>query len=283
MTPALLDFSLRPELALHARVVADIEAVAAPMGIAPMVTGAFARDLHLFYRDGIDMQRKTEDIDFGLAVPDWTAFAALRERLIASGNFQASPRVALQLRHGNGLPVDLVPFGSIETGERKIAWPPAGDVVMDVFGFREALASAHAVTLPGNAQTRVVSLPALLLLKIVCWQDRHYRSPRKDAHDIQVILQHYLTASNVERLFEEFTDWTQDDDFQYELAGPQILGHDMRQLLDAPGRDFIAGLLRVQVDPDKPGILPSEMNTLDAGRARQWLEAVLRGLMPPLP
>ncbi|MDQ3060569.1 MAG: nucleotidyl transferase AbiEii/AbiGii toxin family protein [Pseudomonadota bacterium] len=280
MTPALLDFSLRPELGLHARVVADIEAVAAPMGITPMVTGAFARDLHLLYRGGIDMQRKTEDIDFGLAMSDWTTFAALRECLIASGNFQASPRVAHQLRHGNGLLVDLVPFGSIETGARKIAWPPAGDVVMDVFGFREALASAHPVMLPGNVQTRVVSLPALALLKIVCWQDRHYRSPRKDAHDIQVILQHYLTASNVERLFEEFTDWTQDDDFQYELAGPRMLGHDMRQLLDPPGCDFMAGLLRAQVDPDKLGVLPSEMNTLDAGRARQWLAALLRGLLP---
>ena len=55
MTAALLDFSLRPELALHARVVADVEAVAVPMGIAIVITGAFARDLHLLYRHGIDM------------------------------------------------------------------------------------------------------------------------------------------------------------------------------------------------------------------------------------
>jgi hypothetical protein len=32
-----------------------------------------------------------------------------------------------------------VPFGHIETAERRIAWLPRGDVVMDVFGFREAL------------------------------------------------------------------------------------------------------------------------------------------------
>ena len=58
MTPALLDFSLRPELALHARVVADVEAVAAPMGIDIVIAGAFARDLHLLYRHGIDIQRQ---------------------------------------------------------------------------------------------------------------------------------------------------------------------------------------------------------------------------------
>jgi predicted nucleotidyltransferase len=224
------------------------------------------------------MQRKTEDIDFGLAVADWAAFAALREGLSASGNFQVSPDVAHRLRHCNGLPIDLVPFGRIETGERKIAWPPAGDVVMDVFGFREALASAHPATLPGNVQTRVVSLAALALLKIVCWQDRHYRAPRKDAHDIALILQHYLHASNAARLWEEFLEWTQADDFQYELVGPQMLGHDMGQLLDAPGRDLMAGLLRVQVDPDHPGVLPSEMNVNEPERARAWLVALLRGL-----
>lgn len=279
MTTALLDFSLRPELALHARVVADVEAVAAPMGIAIVITGAFARDLHLLYRYGIDMQRKTEDIDFGLAVPDWAAFVALKERLTASGAFQASATVAHRLRHQNGLPVDLVPFGSIETRDRTIAWPPRGDVVMDVFGFREALATAHPIVLPGNVQSRVVSLPGLALLKIVCWQDRHYRSPRKDAHDLQLILRHYLSAPNEARLWEEFLDWTLGDDFEYELAGPRMLGYDMRALLDEPGRDLVAALLWAQADPMQPGVLPSEMNAAEPERACAWLGALLRGLL----
>ena len=61
MTNTLLDFSQRPELTLHARVVADVEAVARPLGIVPLVAGAFARDLHLHYGSGIHIQRKTED------------------------------------------------------------------------------------------------------------------------------------------------------------------------------------------------------------------------------
>ncbi len=278
MTAALLDFSLRPELALHARVVADVEAVAAPMGIHIVITGAFARDLHLLYGCGIDMQRKTEDIDFGLAVPDWAAFAALRERLSVSGAFDASATVAHRLRHRlNGLPVDLLPFGSIETSSRTVAWPPRGDTVMDVFGFREALAAAHRVVLPGNVQSRVVSLPGLALLKLICWQERHYRFPRKDAHDLQLILRYYLSAPNEARLWDEFMAWTLDDDFEYELAGPRMLGHDMRELLDNPSRSRVAGLLLAQIDPDKPGILPHEMNRSEPERARAWLVALLQG------
>lgn len=110
MTNTLLDFSQRPELALHARVIADVEAAAAAVGIAPLIVGAFARDLHLLYRHGINMQRKTEDIDFALAVPDWAGFAALRECLTANGAFEGSTAAAHRLRHQSGWPVDPAPL-----------------------------------------------------------------------------------------------------------------------------------------------------------------------------
>jgi predicted nucleotidyltransferase len=214
-----------------------------------------------------------------LAVPDWAGFAALRDRLTASGAFEGSTAAAHRLRHQSGWPVDLVPFDGVESHERKIAWPPRQEFVMDVFGFREALATAHAVLLPGNVQTRVVSLPALALLKIICWQDRHYVSPRKDAHDLQMILRHYLAADNVSRLWDEFVGWTQDDDFDYELAGPRMLGHDIRRMLDKPGLDQVVNVLLQQVDAGKPGLLPIEINSNDPDRALAWLNALLRGLL----
>jgi predicted nucleotidyltransferase len=279
MTNTLLDFSRRPELALHARVVADVEATAASVGITPLIAGAFARDLHLQYRCGISMQRLTQDIDFGLAVPDWAAFEALHKRLVSNGVFVASTNVAHRLRHRNGWPVDLVPFGGVESNQRKIAWPPRGDVIMDVFGFREALATAHPILLPGDVQTKVVSLPALALLKIVCWQDRHYASPRKDAYDLQMILRHYLLADNEARLWDEFSDWTQGDDFDYELAGSRMLGHDMRSLLDPSGLSQVANVLLQQTDAGAAGLLPNEMNSADPDRALAWLKALLRGLL----
>ena len=279
MTNTLLDFSLRPELALHARVVAEVEAAAGAVGVTPLIAGAFARDLHLQYGHGIDIQRQTEDIDFALAVPDWAAFAVLHERLIASGAFAGSTTAAHRLRHHSGWPVDLVPFGGVESPERKIAWPPRQEFAMDVLGFREALATAHVALLPGNVRTRVVSLPALALLKIVCWQDRHYASPRKDAQDLQMILRHYLIADNESRLWDEFVAWTQNDDFDYELAGPRMLGHDIRRMLDKPGLDQVTHVLLQQTDSGKPGLLPNEMNFTDPDRALAWLNALLRGLL----
>lgn len=279
MTNSLLDFTQRPELALHARVVADVEAAARPLAIAPLIAGAFARDLHLHYGSGVHIQRKTEDIDFALAVPDWGAFDALRERLIAGEMFSNSINTAYGLRHQNGWPVDLVPFGGVKSPARKIAWPPQGSFVMDVFGFSEALGSAQPVLLPGNVSTQVVSLAALALQKIVCWQDRHYASPGKDANDLQMILHYYLEAGNEARLWDEFVDWTQDDRFDYELAGPRVLGQDIGRLLDPSGRDQLANVLRQQVDTGQPGLMPYEMNSREPDRAVALLEALLQGLL----
>ncbi len=278
MTHILLDFSLRPELGLHARVIADIEDAAAQMALVPLIVGAFARDLHLQYQYGIAMQRETEDIDFALAVPDWAAFAALRQQLISSGKFTAHSRTSHRLRHDTGLPVDLVPFGGIELADRTIAWPPQGESVMDVFGFREALAAAQPVRLPGGVRSRTVSLPALALLKIVCWQDRHYSSPRKDAHDLQMILCHYLAAGNEPRLWDEFVSWTKQDDFDYELAGPRMLGQDIGQLLKADGLDQLNRILSHQTHPDSRGQLATEMNPAEPDRALAWLHAMLRAV-----
>lgn len=279
MTNILLDFSQRPELALYASAVADVEAAAGPLGIEPLIAGAFARDLHLWYRHGIDTQRQTEDLDLAFALPKWAAFEALTQRLTGSGAFRPSANAAHRLRHRSGLPVDFVPFGNLETRERKIAWPPRGEVVMDVFGFREALVTAHEVVLPGKARAKVVSLPALALLKIVCWQDRHYAFPRKDAHDLHLILQNYLRAGNEQRLWDEFRHWTDDDAFQYELAGARMLGLDVGALLDDGGIDRVAAVLTAQVDSANPGPLPGEMNIYEPDRARALLKATLGGIL----
>lgn len=128
---------------------------------------------------------------------------------------------------------------------------------MDVFGFREAMAASQPALMPGGVQVPVASLPALALLKIVCWRDRHYKAPRKDAQDLQMILQHYLAAGNEPRLWDEFVDWTPQDDFDYESAGPRMLGQ---------AGPLTPGLSR-PVEP-RPGAAVAE--SLAAVLARGW-------------
>jgi len=272
----LLDVSRRSELGLHAAVIAKVQAAAAAFGVETLIVGAFARDLHLAYAHGIPVQRQTEDVDLALAVGDWVIFDQLRARLLASGSF-AESSVTHRLRHG-AIPIDLVPFGGVEAADRTIAWPPRGDVVMDVLGFQEAQRVALDVRLPGDVQGRVVTLPALVLLKLVCWQDRHLRSPRKDASDLQLIITNYLQAGNENRLWDEFLAWTQEGDFDYALAGARMLGRDIGILLDGGGRDRVARLLSEQSSEDRAGLLPLEMNQAEPERPRRLLAAMLQSL-----
>ena len=87
MSNTLLALSHKAELGLHARVVADLQATAEPLGVAILIAGAFARDLHLHHAWGVPVQRQTGDVDFALAVNDWAAFELLRGQLINTGRF----------------------------------------------------------------------------------------------------------------------------------------------------------------------------------------------------
>ncbi|MCC7126620.1 MAG: nucleotidyl transferase AbiEii/AbiGii toxin family protein [Acidobacteria bacterium] len=272
----MLDFSQQRELGLHAEVIAEMQAVAATLGVQPLIIGAFARDLLLNYAHRIPVMRQTEDIDVALAIDGWSAFAELRERLVSSGRFAETTSVH-RLQHG-ALPIDLVPFGRVETVKRTIAWPPHGNVVMDVFGFQEAQRAAVEALLPNSVRVQLVSLPALALLKLVCWQDRRLRSPRKDASDLQLVVSNYLEAGNDTRLWQEFVHWTQENDFDYEAAGARMLGHDIALLLEADGRNRITALLEVQTDLEAPGALPIEMNDQRPEQAIRLLAELLRGL-----
>ena len=93
-----------------------------------------------------------------------------------------------------------------------------------------------------------------------------------------MIMLHYIDAGNEPRLWDEFVDWTQEEDFEYELVGPRMLGRDLSYLLDAPGQKQITQLIMQQVDTAAPGILPIEMNPNDPDYAVAWLQALLRGL-----
>jgi predicted nucleotidyltransferase len=274
-----LDFSQRRDLAPQSAVIAAVNAVCAELATQAIIVGAFARDLQLRYRHGIPIGRETTDLDLALAVSEWQTYERIRQALIESGDFRTTfGKAQHELRHKNDLLVDLVPFGQIETRDRQINWPPSGEFRMDVFGFEEAQTAAEAVLLPNDVHARVVSLAAIALLKVICWQDRHTRKPQKDAHDLNVITRNYLRAGNAERLYHDYTDWFEAPHFDYETAGARLLGVDIAALLDNQGVDKVAGILAEQSAPEVPGRLPNEMDPHNPDRAIVLLEAMLHGL-----
>jgi predicted nucleotidyltransferase len=242
------------------------------------IVGALARDLWLVHRLGIQVARQTNDADFAVAVASWEAFHVFRSALLESGEFSDVRGQWQQLRHRNGIPIDLIPFGGIERADSSIALPPEGALVMSVFGFREAASQTVEVRLPGNATSRVVSLPALAVLKVDAWADRHIRSPQKDAYDIQLIVRHYADLHRDDRLYDN-NPYLTGARADYELAGAWLLGKDMAQMLDTRGRERLAGIIAAEADSEGQLRLAGEMMRGSEERALALLAALEDGFV----
>lgn len=276
MVSILLDFSSKPEL----RHLADLaQAFRAGADGAPFfLTGAMARDLLLQYGYGIDTGRETRDVDLALMVPDWETFENLRARLIDGERFSSIGAIHHKLLFAGFLEVDLIPFGAVERADRSIALPPDGGFVMSVFGFREMLGATIPVRLPQGQEIRVVSLPGLAILKLMAWKERRLSQPRKDAHDLAVVLRTYLDAGNRERLYTKAAHLLDRSDFDFELAGAWLLGHDMAQVLPRSVRPPIGDLLSRESDPRGAARLAGDM-PLDPGEGLALLQSVTEGFL----
>jgi predicted nucleotidyltransferase len=216
------------------RVLRTLDPIAREAECAYFVAGATARDLILVNVHGLRPGRATRDIDFGIAVEDWDRFALLKERLVATGVFTSERRALQRLTYSNraagfSIPVDLIPFRGVTADDGTIEWPPSRDIVMNVAGFQEALASSIPIQIEKNLIVRVASIPGLMLLKLVAWSDRG-RETDKDAADIYRLLTAYADAGNTDRLYEQEMDLLEAVGFDTQVAGAGLLGRDVAHL-----------------------------------------------------
>ncbi len=163
------------------------------------------------------------DIDFGIAVRDWEHFETLKSALVEQAGFTADARALQRVIYPSTptVVVDLIPFGGVERADRTIAWPPEEDFVMRVAGFSDGLETSVQVRLADDLVVRVVSLPALLVLKLFAWEDR--KEEKRDASDIHTLLKQYGDAGNEDRLYGEALPILEEEGYDFELAGARLL------------------------------------------------------------
>jgi predicted nucleotidyltransferase len=154
----------------------------------------------------------------------------LKELLLTTGLFERTKEVQ-RLRYRGELLVDILPFGEIADAKGDIRWPPDEDVVMSMVGFEDAYRAAIEVRVRANPplDIRVASTPGLTILKLVAWADSPQARSR-DAIDLAHILENYLDAGNLDRLFEEHMDLVEIEGFDYIRAGARLLGRDIARI-----------------------------------------------------
>lgn len=278
-------YTIRPDKPLNpviVEILARVQEVTQAAGYSYLLVGATARDMLMTHVFGIESRRATHDVDFAIAVESWDQFHALKAELAARGGFAPATDKPHLLhyapaQHGMAFPLDLIPFGGIEQGTHRIAWPPDMNVVMDVTAYAEAMASALDVAIGNNLAIRVVSIPSLAALKLLAWNDRSLQD-NKDAQDLFFLLRHYHEAGNLDRMYGDAFALLEACDFDLSLAGAALLGHDAGLLL---AEDSLNALLAVLTAPRKRDRLVIHM-TRAAGTgsniAVQLLNQFERGL-----
>jgi predicted nucleotidyltransferase len=220
------------------------------MGIEYFVGGAMARIVMLEHVFGNAAGRATQDIGIGICVANWHLHEAFKQSLVDSGHFDRVPKSAHTLIYRTPLAgrmqLDVIPFGDIERPAARIAWPPDMDTVMYVAGFREASLAAVLVEVDTNLCVPFASLPALAILKLLAWNDRHHDSKR-DATDFLILLNSYANAGNLDRLYEQEAGLPEAHGYDIDLAAAALLAKDALGVAGHEARNQIHGTLKMTI------------------------------------
>ncbi len=238
----LLDISEKIEPAI-ATVLADLAELTDQSGIEFLVVGAMARDMILDCGFGIEAGRATRDIDCGIRVADWDEFERL-VRLFRDNKWDCPEKQQHRFVHESGIPIDLIPFGAIESEGGEIRWPPHFNEALSVIGFTDAYASSWQARIRSAPplEVRTASPAGQALLKLVAWRDRGFIRGGRDATDLRLLMERYLDLNNVARVVDEYSDWL-NDDFDYPLVGAKLLGADVNQCVESTQADVFEALI----------------------------------------
>lgn len=254
--------------------------VIAELGIPYVCVGATARDLVLRHGYGAPLQRATQDIDFAIEVPDWAAFETLKKTLEGQG-FKAT-RAQHRLTSTSNVAIDIIPFGQVEGAS--IAWPPEGEIVMNVLGFQEACNHADWVRIRDNPELDVpVATPAgMALLKLIAWTDRASDLRRKDAVDFAYLLTTYERVPRVnDVLYGAEAHIMEQYDWDITLASAHRLGRDAHDIAQENTRLAIRTFANGSIQGHPRESLVNEMcirrSDSQYERNKQLLSAFLTG------
>lgn len=201
------------------QVLLDMKSVVERLKLEILIVGAGAIILVFDRRYNIE-GRNTTDIDFAVQVNNWSDFQSLSAEMTQVSNpcFQATNIQHKFIHISTGIEVDIVPFGVIGEPNQEIQWSDGNQ--MSLLGFNEAFSTAESQFIE-EIEFKVISLSALIVLKLIAWSDR---KARKDLEDVYFIIEHY---SDDDRVLTKLIDELSQGLVEYEEAATFLLGCDI--------------------------------------------------------
>jgi predicted nucleotidyltransferase len=238
-----------------------------------VLIGATVPQIVLDFRESLG-SRETRDVDAVAEVHDWKDFDRIRERLLQHGFRQG--RVAHELWLDE-VRIDLIPFGPGLVQNDKLSWP-YGDSVMTACGFEEALECARDEQVAGDFTVPVVTIPGLVLTKVVAYMDRPEERTR-DLIDILYCFEHYEAATGQTRRFDTAGNEVDGNAVTFEEAGAFLLGMEVAALAKPNSLDIVRSFLGMISDEfARPlsQIVTEEKRVIDSEKRRAILHRLFR-------
>lgn len=198
-------------------------------GIDFYLVGAVARNVWMTGINNIAPRRTTGDIDFAVLINDKGVYEALKTYLILTEGFQPYKGNEYVLIWKENLEVDLLPFGAIDDEDAKFKSNGLGSTSISLQGFSEIYNDGlPTLDLEGKHQFKFCTLPGIVLLKLIAWDDRP-ESRRDDIKDISDILNHFFDMNDNE-IFENHHDLFEKEEASLKHIAARVMGREMSKI-----------------------------------------------------
>jgi len=191
--------------------------------------GAIARDI--WYARGDEEFRSTKDVDFAVFISNKQDYQEVRDYLRKNKGFTESSTNAFVVIAPSGVQIDLLPFGGIEIDE-EVHFDGSGLTSIKVNGFKEVYETGtQGMTLETGHHFKIATLPAIVLLKFIAYDDRP-ELRFKDARDIINIVCHYFNLQS-DLIYENYSDLFDDEkrNFPLEIISAIVIARQIRQII----------------------------------------------------
>ncbi len=218
-------------------------------GIDYYLVGAVARDVWMSGINKIAPRRTTGDIDFAILINDKGTYEALKAYLIETEDFHPYKGNAFVLIWKGKIEVDLLPFGAIEDEDGKVTTSGLGLTNINLQGLTEVYEEGMPqLDLEGMHQFKFCTLPGIVLLKLIAWDDRP-EIRRDDIKDISDILNHFFNMYDNE-IWENHSDLFDNEDTDLKHIAARVMGREMNKIAKRNEKVFnrIKGILNANTD-----------------------------------
>ena len=207
------------------------------------IIGALARNI--WYSRGSKSFRTTKDIDFAVMISDKEVYEAVRAYLINYKNFRETKGNSFIMLAPSGVEIDILPFGEVDIDdELKLT----GFTNIGVNGFMEVYqAGTEELPLTTGHSFKIATLPAIVLLKLIAYDDRP-EIRIKDASDIINIITHYYDLQ-AEMIYEEHSDLFGGEEGNLSEISATVIGREIKKITNGNDNLYqrLTGIIERQI------------------------------------